>query len=51
MAQRSELAFHARTLQKKGKLTDTWTYNDKILVKDLQNKIALISTRLDLDHY
>ncbi|KAI0212080.1 hypothetical protein LSAT2_003029, partial [Lamellibrachia satsuma] len=26
-ARRSELAFHARTLRKKGKLTDTWSYN------------------------
>ena len=48
---RYELAFHARTLRKKGKLTDTWTYSGKIIVKDLQNKIALITTKSDLDKY
>ena len=49
-SRRSNVQF-CGTLRKKGKLTDTWTYNGKILVKDLQNKIALITKKSDLDQY
>ena len=50
-ARRSKLAFDCRQMKKENRITDTWTYNGKILIKDLNNQIAEVSCSEDLRHY
>jgi hypothetical protein len=45
---RSQLAFKARELKRAKKISDTWTADGKILVKDLKNSITVIRTEQDL---
>ena len=45
---RSQLAFKARELKRAEKISDTWTADGKILVKDLKNYITVIRTERDL---
>ena len=37
---RAKLAFDCRKLKKEKKIADTWTYNGKVVVKDLTGKIS-----------
>ena len=46
---RSHLLWKARQLKKANKISDCWSYDGKILVKDLQNKIINIANENDLE--
>ena len=48
-AKRSKLAFATRQLKRQRKITDCWTVNGKILVKDNSNRIVEIRS-LDMLH-
>ena len=48
---RSQLLYQARKLKKAGKITDTWSFDGKILVKDRQNKIKHIQKAEELSVY
>ena len=37
---RAKLAFDCRKLKKEKKIADNWTYNGKVVVKDLTGKIS-----------
>ena len=39
-ARRAKLAFECRKLKKDKKIADTWTYNGKVVIKDLTGKIT-----------
>ena len=45
---RAKLAFDARQLKKRKRVTDTWTFNGKVVVKDLHNKIHEIKYADDM---
>ncbi len=47
-ALRAKLAFDARQLKKRKRVTDTWTFNGKVVVKDLHNKIHEIKDADDM---
>ena len=50
-SRRSKLAFECRKLKKGKKITDTWTFNGKVLVKDLANKVIQINGLEQLRNY
>ena len=47
-SRRSKLAYETRQLKSSKKITDCWTYNGKVLVKDLSNQIKEITCPRDL---
>ena len=50
-ARRASLAYSTRQLKKLGKINDCWTSDGKIIIKDLANKIAQITSESDLTKY
>ena len=50
-ARRASLAFLARQAKKSKKITDSWTADGKILIKDLANNILQITSHKDLAKY
>ena len=48
---RANLAYQARMLKRANVIRDTWTYDSKILIKNLHNKIFLINSEKDLNKY
>ena len=48
---RANLAYRARLLKRSGAIQDTWTFDSKILVKDLHNRIVPIKTEQDLNEF
>ena len=50
-ARRSKLASDCRQLKKAKKLTNTWTYYGKLLIKDLSNKVSEVTCSADLRQY
>ena len=47
----AQLAYQARILRKEEKLSDTWTVNGKVVVKDQQIKIAVVTTKTDFEKW
>ena len=50
-ARGANMAFDCRRLKKDKRITDTWTFNGKILIKDLNNKVNEIKHPEQLGHY
>ena len=50
-SRRAKIAFDCRSLKKQKKISDTWTFNGKILVKDLTNKVTEINSAAALSQY
>ena len=48
---RAQMAYQARQLKRAGLIQDTWTFDSKILVKDLRNRILPIMTENDLSKF
>ena len=48
---RAKLAYQARQLKRNGKVSDTWVTENKIIVKDLRNKIHDIKSHSDLESF
>ena len=48
---RAYLAYQARCLKRDGHITDTWTSDSKILIKDNYNRIRLVKTSHDLSKF
>ena len=48
---RAKLAYDCRKLKNEKKILDTWSFNGKILIKDLTSKIVEISGPAALHHY
>ena len=48
---RANLAYQARMLKRANVIRDTWTFDSKILIKNLHNKIFLINSEKDLNKY
>ena len=49
-SRRSKLANETRQMKSSKKITDCWTYNGKVLVKDLSNRIKEITCPRDLQN-
>ena len=49
-SRRSKLAYETRQMKSSKKITDCWTYNGKVLVKDLSNRIKEITCPRDLQN-
>ena len=49
-SRRSKLAYEKRQMKSSKKITDCWTYNGKVLVKDLSNRIKEITCPIDLQN-
>ena len=47
-SRRSKLAYETRQMKSSKKITDCWTYNGKVMVKDLSNRIKEITCPRDL---
>ena len=50
-ARRSKLAFECRQLKKAKKISDTWTYFGKLIVKDHSSNISEVTCEADLRRY
>ena len=50
-ARRSKLSFDCRQLKEGKRITDTLTYNGKLLVKDLNNKVSEVTCSVDPRQY
>ena len=50
-ARRSKLAFECRQLKKEKKISDTWTYYGKLIVKDLSSNVSEVTCEADLRRY
>ena len=50
-ARKSKLAFECRQLKKAKKISDTWTYYGKLIVKDLSSNISEVTCEADLRRY
>ena len=48
---RAKLAYKARLLKRREKITDTWVWESKVLVKDLHDNIRQINSAKDLLRY
>ena len=48
---RAKLTYQARQLKRNGKVSDTWVTENKIIVKDLRNKIHDIKSHSDLESF
>ena len=48
---RSNLLWKARQMKKEKKINDCWSYDGKVMVKTLANKIELISSAEDFNSY
>ena len=48
---RAMLAHEARKLKKAGKISDTWTYMGKILIKDSHSRVVQIEEKRELEKY
>ena len=48
---RAGLAFRARQLKRSGRISDTWTFDSKVLLKDLHGHIKLITKEGDIKKY
>ena len=48
---RANLAYQARQLRNAQRISDTWTYDSNILVKDNDGRISLINTQGDLSKF
>ena len=48
---RGEICFQARDLKRKGKITDVWTFDCKVKIKDLNNRISNVDRISDLAKY
>ena len=44
----SALLFKARSLKREKRLTDCWSYDGRIVVKDNDNRIATVTSEADL---
>ena len=49
--QRARLAYDARDLKRRQKISDTWSYDCQIKIKTLENRIINIKRNADLDPY
>ena len=49
-SRRSKLAYETRQMKSSKKITDCWTYNGKVLVKDLSSRIKEITCPRDLQN-
>ena len=45
---RAQMAYEARQLKRAGLIQDTWTFDSKILIKDLRNRIKPVMHESDL---
>ncbi len=50
-SRRAKMAFDCRTLKKQKKIADTWTFNGKILIKDLTSNVTEINSAAALTQY
>ena len=48
---RAGLAFRARQLKRSGRISDTWTFDSKVLLNDLHGHIKLITNEGDIKKY
>lgn len=48
---RAELAYKTRSLKKSKNITDCWTAYGKVMIKDLANKVHVISQKADLQKF
>ena len=48
---RSKLLYLARTLKKARKIQDCWSYDGRIMIKDLQGKIGSVNSEDDLNRF
>ena len=50
-SRRAKIAFDCHSLKKQKKISDTWTFNGKILIKDLTGKVTEINSAAALTQY
>ena len=50
-SRRSKIAFDCRSLKKQKKISGTWTFDGKILIKDLNSKLSDINSGAALGVY
>ena len=48
---RAQMAYEARQLKRAGLIQDTWTFDSKILIKDLRNRIKPVMHESDLQKF